>query len=107
MQNGLLKFVNRLSLQFKDEDQEKFQERLNLTKERQKNADQSIKLLKYIESIDDNRVSDLNTNMVENIRQKYSTSHSFQKLLDEIKVIHINHEKKFLLHDPKNIMEIP
>ena len=60
LQNGLLKFVNRLSIQFKDEDHEKFQQRLNLTKERQKNADQSIKLLKYVESIKEQIVSPLN-----------------------------------------------
>lgn len=59
LQNGLLKLVNRLSIQFKDEDQGKFEERLNLTKNRQKNADQSIKLLKYIESIDDKSVAPL------------------------------------------------
>ena len=39
LENGLLKFVNRLSLQFKDEDPQKFEERLNLTKDRQKKAD--------------------------------------------------------------------
>ena len=32
LSNGLLKFVNRLSLQFKDEDPDQFQERLRLTK---------------------------------------------------------------------------
>jgi len=48
LENGLLKFVSRLSLQFKDEDPQKFEERLNLTKDRQKKADESIKLVKYI-----------------------------------------------------------
>lgn len=32
LENGLLKFVSRLSIQFKDEDPQKFEERLNLTK---------------------------------------------------------------------------
>lgn len=32
LENGLLKFVNRLSIQFRDEDPSKFEERLNLTK---------------------------------------------------------------------------
>ena len=32
LENGLLKFVSRLSIQFKDEDHQKFEERLNLTK---------------------------------------------------------------------------
>lgn len=48
MENGLLKFVNRLSIQFNDEDPQKFEERLNLTKERQKNADEAIKLVRFI-----------------------------------------------------------
>lgn len=68
LQNGLLKFVNRLSIQFKDEDESKFEERLNLTKERQKIADQSIKLLRYIESIDDNIVSPFDKNVEESLK---------------------------------------
>lgn len=82
LQNGLLKFVNRLSIQFKDEDQSKFEERLNLTKERQKNADQSIKLLKYIESIDDKTVAPMDKGIVENLKTKYGNiHHTFQVLL--------------------------
>ena len=107
MQNGLLKSVNRLSLQFKDEDQEKFEERLNLTKDRQKNADQAIKLLKYIESVDDTSVSPLANDLTSNLEGKYSSSQSYRNLMEEIKNIHLNHEKKFLLQDPKNNMNIP
>ena len=92
MQNGLLKFVNRLSLQFKDENQEKFEGRLNLTKERQKNADQSIRLLKYIESVDDSKVAPISQNISENLKNKYSGSQSFPFLMEEIKQIHANHE---------------
>lgn len=82
LQNGLLKFVNRLSLQFKDEDAEKFQERLNLTKERQKNADQSIKLLKYIESIKDDSVAPLNKDFVEHLKESFSHSQTYFHLME-------------------------
>ena len=27
--------------------------------------------------------------------------------MEEIRAIHLNHEKKFLLHDPKNTMMVP
>lgn len=57
LENGLLKFVSRLSIQFNDEDPQKFEERLNLTKERQRNADEAIKLLRFIETVDDNVVA--------------------------------------------------
>lgn len=45
---------------------------MNLTKARQKNADQSIKLLKYIESIDDKSVSNIDKQMSENLKTKYT-----------------------------------
>lgn len=38
IENGLLKFVNRLSLKFKDEDASSFEKRVELSKVRQKNA---------------------------------------------------------------------
>ncbi len=68
LENGLLKFVNRLSIQFRDEDHQKFEERLNLTKERQKKADESVKLLKYIESVDDKVVAPMPPKLVETLR---------------------------------------
>jgi hypothetical protein len=82
LQNGLLKFVSRLSLQFKDEDPAKFGERLNLTKERQKTADQAIRLLKFIEAIDDKTVSPMDQTTIENLKSRYgSTTGTFQQLL--------------------------
>ena len=99
--------MNRLAVQFKDENHSKFEERLNLTKDRQKKADEAIKLLKYIESIDDNSVSILDPELVENLKTRYSSSQSFPHLLEEINNLHLNHEKKFLLQDPQNIMMIP
>ncbi len=56
--------MSRLSIQFKDEDSSKFEERLNLTKERQKNADEAIKLLKYIETVDDRAVAPMPEKLV-------------------------------------------
>jgi hypothetical protein len=45
-----------------------------LTKTRQKNADQSIRLLKFIESIDEKTVSPLDKKISENLKQKYSNA---------------------------------
>lgn len=57
MENGLLKFVNRLSLKFKDEDASSFEKRVELSKVRQKNAEEQTKLMKYIHNIPDSLVS--------------------------------------------------
>lgn len=53
-----------------------------MTKKRQKNADQSIRLLKYIESIEDKSVSDFDKQTSDNLQAKYSKSqHTFQALM--------------------------
>lgn len=63
-----------------------------MTKTRQKNADQSIRLLKYIESIEDKSVSDFDKQTSDNLKAKYSKSqHTFQALMEEINNIHLNH----------------
>jgi hypothetical protein len=107
LENGLLKFVNRLSLQFRDEDPQKFEERLSLTKDRQKKADDAIKLLKYIENVNDKAVAPMSPNLVDTLKDKYKGNVLFPSLMDEIKQIHLNHEKKFLLYDKNNTMEAP
>ena len=99
--------MNRLSIQFKDEDGEKFEERLNLSKDRQKNADQSIKLLKFIEKVDNSIVSEFPKTIGDDLKSKFHSSPTYQSLMEEIKGIHLNHEKKFLLHDPQNTMGVP
>ena len=107
LENGLLKFVNRLSLQFKDEDSQKFEERLNLTKERQKKADESIKLLKYIENVNDRAVAPMPSKLVDTLKDNFKSHFLFSSLMEEIKHIHLNHEKKFLLYDKNNTMNVP
>lgn len=63
--------------------------------------------MKYVDSVEDSKVSPINEDIKDNLKNKYSTSQSFHFLMEEIKKIHINHEKKFLLHDPKNTMTLP
>lgn len=107
LENGLLKFVSRLSIQFKDQDPQKFEERLNLTKERQKSADEAIKLLRFIETVDDKVVAPMPEKLVDNLKGQYKQHVLFNSLMEEIKTIHTNFEKKFLLLDRKNTMSIP
>jgi len=73
-----------------------------LTKERQKQADQSIKLQKYIESVDEKIIAPMAQTLTETLMENHSTHPMFGQLLDEIKSIHRNYEKKFLLYDKKN-----
>lgn len=107
LENGLLKFVNRLSLQFKDEDSQKFEERLALTKDRQKKADEAIKLLKFVEGVSDKAVAPMPPKLSDTLKSNFGNHMLFPALLEEIKHIHSNHEKKFLLFDKNNTMGLP
>lgn len=44
--------------------------------------------------------------MSDNLTSRYNNSQTFKLLMDEVKNIHLNHEKKFLIQDPKNTMNI-
>jgi len=54
-----LKYVGRLSLQFNDEDPQKFKRRLDLAKERQLTAEDELRFYKYVDSQPDSHVSHL------------------------------------------------
>lgn len=82
LENGLLKFVSRLSIQFKDEDAQKFEERLNLTKERQRAADEAIKLLRYIETVDDKIVAPMPEKLVDTLKGNFKQHMLFNPLMD-------------------------
>lgn len=82
LENGLLKFVNRLSIQFKGEDSEKFEERLNLTKERQKKADDAVKLLRFIDTVDDKLVANMPEKMVDSLKSNFKSNSAFPLLMD-------------------------
>ena len=73
--------MSRLSLQFKDEDPQKFEERLNLTKDRQKKADESIKLVKYIENVNDKIVAPMPQKMVDTLKDNFKTNVLFPSLM--------------------------
>ena len=55
-------------------------------------ADKEMKLVKYVETIDDKLVSPLNENIEDNLKSKYapSASTSYQLLMEEVKKIHLN-----------------
>ena len=55
--------VGRLSLRFKTEDPLKFEERVEICKKRQQNADDEMRFLKYIDSLDDKEYGFLNEPM--------------------------------------------
>ena len=80
---------------------------MKLTKDRQKKADDSIKLLKYIENVGDKAVAPMHPKLTENLKNNFKSNVMFGSLMEEIKQIHLNHEKKFLLFDKNNIMNVP
>jgi dynein heavy chain len=49
MENDVIKWVGRLSVMFMWEDQVKFQERVELSKQRQRNADDELRFLGYVD----------------------------------------------------------
>ena len=59
MKNGAVKFVGRLSLMLKNEDESTFKSRLKQCKQLQKQVEEDVRFLKYLKSIDDSVVSDL------------------------------------------------
>ena len=63
--------------------------------------------MKYIEAVNDKIVSPVSQELIESLKGKYGTSQSYDNLMEEINSIHLNHEKKFLLHDPQNTMGVP
>ena len=63
--------------------------------------------MKYIETVDDKIVAPMPEKLVESLNGHYKQHILFTSLLDEINYIHLNHEKKFLLYDNKNTMDIP
>lgn len=78
-----------------------------MTKERQKQADQAIKLQKYIESVDEKIIAPMPETLISTLVQNHSSHQMFPFLLDEIKSLHNSYEKKFLLYDKKNQMLLP
>ena len=53
METGVEKWVGRLSVMFMWEDPVRFQERLELSKQRQRNADDESRFLHYVENLSD------------------------------------------------------
>lgn len=53
------KYVGRLSLQFHEEDPEKFRQRVELAKERQTHAEDEMRFYRYVDSLPDESVSSL------------------------------------------------
>lgn len=112
LENGLLKFVNRLSLKFKDEDAANFEKRVELSKQRQRYAEEQTRLLKYINKIPDSLVSEVPAKIVAGLKGRksdrkdqegrtYEKNVVFPSLLEDFKKMHIDFEKRFLLHYPE------
>jgi hypothetical protein len=112
LENGLLKFVNRLSLKFKDEDSANFEKRVELSKQRQRHAEEQTRLLKYINNIPDSLVSEVPIKLVNGLKGRksdrkdqegrtYEKNIVFPTLLEDFKKMHIDFEKRFLLHYPE------
>jgi hypothetical protein len=55
---------------------------LNLTKDRQKKADEAVKLLRYIENVDEKVVAPMPPKMLENLKTNFSNHVVFSNLLD-------------------------
>ena len=63
-QNGMMKYVGRLSLLFHDEDPEKFKQRLQEARERQEIAEDEMRFYHYVDSQPDQTVSTLNHEVI-------------------------------------------
>ena len=66
-----------------------------------------MKLIKYIENVNDKAVAPMPSKMVDSLKDNFKTHVLFPSLMEEIKQIHLSHEKKFLLFDKNNTMNIP
>jgi dynein heavy chain len=63
LRNSKSKWVGRLSVLFFAEDPVRFEQRVELCKQRQRNADDELRFLKYVESLPDNMTSVLSNEM--------------------------------------------
>jgi len=100
-----LKYVGRLSLQFNDEDPEKFKRRVDLAKERQFTAEDELRFYKYVDSQSDSNVSLLQPEEKKKIQNKLFTKKgkdekmynlkSLESLMDEVEKLFKLHMKKF------------
>ena len=70
LQNGLLKFVSRLAITFADEDSGAFEQRVAFAKQRQRKADNELKLQKYIDQMSSSLVSEIPKNIVDNLSNR-------------------------------------
>ena len=66
IKNGNEKLIGRLSLRFHIEDPIRFQQRVEIAKQRQKNADDELRFFQYVNSID----SKLSGEMLEKTKLK-------------------------------------
>lgn len=66
-----------------------------------------MKLIKYIENVNDKAVAPMPSKMVDSLKDNFKTHVLFPSLMEEIKQIHLSHEKKFLLFDKNNTMNVP
>jgi len=99
-----LKYVGRLSLQFNDEDPQKFKLRLDLAKERQLTAEDEMRFYKYVDSQSDTNISLLQPEEKKKIQNKLFTKKgnekmynlkSLESLMDEVEKLFKLHMKKF------------
>ncbi|CAK93776.1 unnamed protein product (macronuclear) [Paramecium tetraurelia] len=67
LRSNKIKWIGRLSLLFFAEDPIKFEQRVELCKQRQRNADDEYRFLKYIDSLPDSMTSILSTEMQKKI----------------------------------------
>jgi len=108
-----LKYVGRLSLQFNEEDPQKFKKRLDLAKERQLTAEDELRFYKYVDSQPDSSVSLLEPEEKKKIQSKLFTKKgkdektynlkSLEGLMEEVEKLWKLHMKKFnIISDMKD-----
>ena len=70
LKDNSVKWVVRLSVMFKDEDQDAFKQRVELSKQRQQNAEDEMRFLKYVDSQPDKQASVLSPGLQNGIVRK-------------------------------------
>jgi hypothetical protein len=111
--SGIMKYVGRLSLLFHDENPDRFRYRIELAKQRQIIAEDELRFLKYVSSLPDEQVHDLQEvskkailNKVVRRRRKDEEEYNVNSLanhINEVEKLYKLHTKKFnVIMDMKN-----
>ncbi|CAD8115295.1 unnamed protein product [Paramecium sonneborni] len=82
LRSNKIKRIGRLSLQFYQEDPIKFEQRVELCKQRQKNADDELRFQKYVDSFPDSMTSTLSLEMQKKI-EEYTAFRELPYLIKE------------------------